>query len=373
MRSRILSAAVAGAAVAAGVAAPASAQPGVSSAMSCISQTDAAGIDAMLVRAGSPLAGEGATFVTQGLGVGLDPRALLAIAAHETILETYVPSQAIHNPFGLGPGLAFASDADAIARAARTLGAYYLPEGRTTLATIGAKWAPIGVANDPAGLNANWTTGVGTYYAALGGDPGRPVLVASQGASPACLGAPSLSPEPAQAAPSGPPVVTAWGGAVPQVTGSTPGGGSDPASGEPAVVAGFVFPLALPTDAPAAYRDAFAEPGASDCEGGRRQCAVTIASAPGHAAVAMAAGTLRASGPAEAEGGIAFWIETPGGDRLGYGPLATYSEGVGEGTVVAVGRPLGSVAGWVRIAWERVGRRINPFPLLAATRPPRDA
>lgn len=370
MRLRLLSATLAGAALAAALPATAPAQTGVASAMTCVAQADAAGIDAILARAGSPLAGEGATFVSQGVAAGVDPRALVAIAAHETILETYVPSQAIHNPFGLGPGIAFANDADAIARAAQTLGAYYLPEGRTTLAAIGAKWAPIGVANDPAGLNRNWTAGVGAYYAALGGDPETPVTTEAQAGVPACLGAPALAPAVSQATPAGAPVVTAWGGAAPRASGPGAGGGSDPVTGAPAVIDGFVFPLALAPGAPAAYRDAFSDPGPVDCGGERRQCAVTIASAPGEAVVAMAAGTLSRATPAEAEGGVAFWLVTASGDRLGYGPLASYAEGVGEGASVTPGRPLGATAGWVRVAWERGGARIDPFPLLAATRPP---
>ncbi len=370
-RLTLLSAALAGAALAAALPATAPAQTGVVSAMSCLAQSDAAGIDAMLARAGSPLAGEGATFVSEGASAGIDPRALVAIAAHETMLETYVPSQAIHNPFGLGPGIAFATDAAAIARAASTLGAYYLPEGRVTLDAIGAKWAPIGVANDPDGLNANWTGGVGAYYSALGGDPGRPVLAAAQDEVPSCLGAPSLAPPlTAAAAPAGPPVVTAWGGAVPRVSGTGAAGGSDPRDGRPAVLDGFIFPLALPQGAPAAYRDAYGDPGPTECDGGRRQCAVTIASAPGAAAVAMIAGTLRGADAAEAERGIAFWIETAAGDRVGYGPLASYAGGVVHGAAVTAGEQLGATAGWVRIAWERDGAPLNPFPLLAATRPP---
>lgn len=370
MRLRLLSATLAGAALAAALPATAPAQTGVASAMTCVAQTDAAGIDAMLARAGSPLAGEGATFVSEGTAAGIDPRALVAIAAHETILETYVPSQSIHNPFGLGPGIAFASDADAIARAAQTLGSYYVPEGRTTLAAIGSKWAPLGVANDPAGLNENWTAGVGAYFAALGGDPDLPVTTGAQAAVPSCLGAPALAPAVSRATPAGPPVVTAWGGAAPRTTGPGAEGGSDPATGAPATIDGFVFPLALAPGAPAVYRDAFGEPGPVQCGDARLQCAVTIASAPGEAAVAMAGGTLRGSTPAEAEGGIAFWIVTPAGDRLGYGPLATYSAGVGEGASVTPGQPLGASAGWVRVAWERAGARIDPFPLLAVTRPP---
>ena len=108
------------------------------------------------------------------------------------MLETYGPAQEIRNPFGLGPGWPSPSEREAIVRAVGTLAAYYLPEGRTTLATIGAKWAPLGVANDPTGLNAHWTAGIGAYYAALGGDPERTILLADQEAAPGCAGADPL-------------------------------------------------------------------------------------------------------------------------------------------------------------------------------------
>jgi hypothetical protein len=360
VRARSLIAALAGAAaVATAIPSPAPAEglTGVVGQMTCVAPGDAAGLDAMLTRAGSPLAGEGATFVSEGLAAGVDPRALVAIAAHETMLETYGPAQAIRNPFGLGPGMAFAHEDDAIAFAARTLAGGYLPEGRDTLAAIGAKWAPLGAANDPGGLNASWTAGVGTYYAALGGDPARPVRTESQDSGPACAGGAPLVPLPA-AEPSGPPVVTAWGGAVPR------------GDGVPAVIEGFVFPLALPQGAPALYRDSFREPGAVDCDGARLQCAVTIATAPGAHAVAAATGTLRAATAADREEGIAFWLETAGGDRLGYGPLISYAPGVGEGAPVTAGQPLGIGSGLMRLAWTRAGGRVDPFPLLEATRPP---
>jgi hypothetical protein len=130
-----------------------------------------------------------------------------------------------------------------------------------------------------------------------------------------------------------------------------------------------VFPLALAPSATATYRDGFAEPGTVACAGGRHQCALTIQSAPGDPAVAMAAGTLNAGDAADREEGIAFWITTAAGDRLGYGPLASYAAGIGEGVPVGAGQHLGASAGWVRISWERGDRRINPFPLLQATRP----
>ncbi len=186
----------------------------------CLAPADAAGIDALLGRAASPLAGQGATFVAEGVAAGIDPRLLLAIAAHETRFATYAPARAIHNPFGLGPGMVFTSDAAAIARAARTLDSYYAQEGRIRIDTIGPKWAPLGAANDPKGLNRHWVAGVSTQYAALGGDPGEPVLIGSQGASCAAQ-TPTGTPEGASSTPpaasdrsSGPAEVTTLAGAT---------------------------------------------------------------------------------------------------------------------------------------------------------------
>jgi hypothetical protein len=359
MRARRMLAAPAGAAAlgaAGATAATAQQLGGVVQHMTCVAPEDAAGIDAMLARASSPLAGEGATFVSESLAAGVDPRALVAIAAHETMLETYGPSQATRNAFGLGPGIAFASERDAIARAARTLAELYLPEGRTTLETIGSKWAPIGAANDPGGLNRDWTRGVGTYFAALGGNPGLPVLASAQAAGATCAGAPVPAPPKAPAGPEpvplGPPVVVAWGGAA-------------PARG-PAPPDGFVFPLALPVGAPAAYEEP--PPGACEAEGFR--CGVTVATVADAHAVAAAAGALRGATAAEREEGIAFWVESGGGDRLGYGPLAGYAPGIVEGAAVAAGQPLGTSAGSLRVAWEHAGARLDPFPILEATRPP---
>ena len=216
-RRGLLTSAVAGVALMAALPAAASARTDVAPAISCLDQTDVAGIDAMLTRAGSPLAGQGATFVAEGVAAGIDPRVLLAIAAHETSFETYAPARAIHNPFGLGPGMVFTSDAAAIARAARTLDAYYVQEGRIRIAAIGPKWAPIGAANDPTGLNRHWISGVSSHYAALGGDPGEPVLIGSQqGPCPAAGSAGSADTAGAARTDesSGPAAVTTWGGAA---------------------------------------------------------------------------------------------------------------------------------------------------------------
>jgi hypothetical protein len=142
-------------------------------------------------------------------------------------------------------------------------------------------------------------------------------------------------------------------------------GGAAPARG-PAPAAGFVFPLALPVGAPAAYEP----PAPRTCAADGFRCGVALASAPGAHAVAAVAGTLRAAGAGEIEEGVAFWVEAPGGDRLGYGPLAAYAPGIAAGVRVTAGQPLGTSAGSLRVAWERDGARLDPFPILEATRPP---
>ena len=146
----------------------------------CTSPTDAHAIDAMLAQAGSPLAGNGATFVAAGVANGIDPRLLVAIATQETSLETYGPAQAIHNAFGMGPGIAYSSDADAIRAAAENLARNYVADGITTIPAIAAKWAPVGAANDPGGLNDSWSSGVSQFFRALGGNPDLPVVLAAQ-------------------------------------------------------------------------------------------------------------------------------------------------------------------------------------------------
>jgi hypothetical protein len=159
---------------------------GASTDLHCVAPLDAVGIDRQLAAVGSPLTGNGATFVEASTAVGLDPRFLVAVSGHETIFETYGPARTIRNPFGLGPGWIFATEAEAIRQAARSLKDGYLDEGRISISQIAPKWAPLGAANDPAGLNRSWTAGVGAYYGALGGDPDLPVLLGQQLASGSC-------------------------------------------------------------------------------------------------------------------------------------------------------------------------------------------
>ena len=354
-----------GATVAAGV----SAAPGVNpkDVLSCVGALDPGGLDRVLAAAGSPLAGEGNTFVTAAASWGIDPRALVAIAAHETILATYVPSQVINNPFGIGPGRRFETSAAAIAFAAELLARHYVGEGRRTLADIGGKWAPLGVANDPANLNVNWTAGVGASYRRLGGNPDLPITLEQQ-ASVACA-APAPTSTPA-ASPAGPAAqgAVAWTGAAPVVDAPFMERGADPATGLAATISGFVFPL-VPGSTPIRYSDDFAAAGTPGCYGRPMSCAITITAEPGTVVVASAGGVLAAATPAEQADGLAFWVVTPDGDRIGYSGLSAYAPGIADGVAVGAGQALGSATRGTRFAWERAAQRVNPFPLLTATRP----
>jgi len=284
----------------------------------------------------------------------------VAIAAHETLLETYPPAQVIRNPFGLGPGWTFRTERDAILTAARVLRDGYLTEGLVLIPNIGAKWAPLGAANDPTGLNSNWTSGVSAYYTALGGDPAQPVLLSAQQSAPACA---------APASGGGPSLVFAWSGRSPETGGPRMDQGGDPVTGLPASIPGFVFPLAVPAGATVGYHDGFTDPGEPGCYGRPWRCAIELLSAPRVTVVAATDGALVPAGAAARRAGVAFWIERAGGERLGYSGLAEYADGIGAGARVRTGQPLGRSTGSLLVAWTRGGFRVNPYHLLRATRP----
>lgn len=319
----------------------------------CTAQADSQSLDAQLAAAGSPLAGQGATFVREGLANDIDPRLLVAIAAQETMLGTYGPAQEIRNPFGLGPGIAFTDWADAIAMAARTLG-NYAGDGLVTVPQMGARWAPVGASNDPTGLNGGWPAGVGTFFSTLGGDPNRPALASAQDPSPTCAPAAAtaapagayVSPAP-QVIPAvtptdGPGVVVVWGGARP--------------AGGARVPAGFTFPVAAPKGSPITY-----SPTGGD--------AVAITSAAGAAVVAPIAGTLEiASGP-DAAAGVGFWVVGADGTRMGLSPLASYDDGIREGSQVVAGQQLGRSTGVTAVSWRRGTTPVAVHDVLAVTRP----
>lgn len=183
----------------AGIAMAAERSPAVSGA----GAVTASAIDGYLASKASPMTGLGAVFVSEAESAGLDPRFLVAISGAETSFGTYGPSQSIHNPFGMGPGIVYPSWSDAIRAAARNLaGDLYAGDGRYTIPAIQQRWAPHGATNDPTGLNSNWTRNVGTYLAELGGDPaasmftGRAAPPSPVGVAIGTAGLPVVAPLP---------------------------------------------------------------------------------------------------------------------------------------------------------------------------------
>jgi len=189
----------------------------VSSTIPTVDANLAGRLDAYLASKGSPLAGHGAAFVYQSTAVGLDPRLLVAISGAETSFGTYRPSQTIHNPFGMGPGIVYPSWDDAIAAAARNLGgSLYKGSGLVTIAQIQRRWAPLGATNDPEQLNSNWYRNVSRYYAEVGGDPNGSVFLNTAASQIAIAVAPGVAPgiQGTIAAPTayGPAVAVSGGG-----------------------------------------------------------------------------------------------------------------------------------------------------------------
>ncbi len=97
----------------------------------------------------------------------IDPRLIIAIAGGES---SFGRNARGFNAWGIGPGRTYASWDAGIDAAAHLLRHNYVGKGLKTLASIGSKWAPLGVANDPTNLNSNWYRNNSTFYSALGGD-----------------------------------------------------------------------------------------------------------------------------------------------------------------------------------------------------------
>lgn len=144
--------------------------------------TEAPVIDAAIrsIQPRSPLVGHGGAFYTAGERYGVDWRLLVGIGNAETSLATYGPSQAIHNPFGIGPHRNFASYDDAIMALAKLLAERYISKGRTSVGAI----YPLYVNGDakakpePA---SGWSRNVSAVMTKLGGSPNS--LGTAQGTS----------------------------------------------------------------------------------------------------------------------------------------------------------------------------------------------
>lgn len=113
------------------------------------------------------LENSGPLFQEAGQTYGVNPALLAAISMHETGNGNSRAVQVKHNPAGMmgKDGLkTYASLKDGIYDMARNLRRNYIDEGKTSIADIGAKYAPIGAENDPGNLNSYWVKGVQYYY-----------------------------------------------------------------------------------------------------------------------------------------------------------------------------------------------------------------
>lgn len=106
-------------------------------------------------------------FVRAGRRYGIDPALLVAISGAESSFGRITSGS--HNAWGWGPGIPFRSWQEGINTVARGLKQGYISQGRTTVAEIGAKWAPSGASNDPTNLNSNWAKNVNKFLHELGG------------------------------------------------------------------------------------------------------------------------------------------------------------------------------------------------------------
>ena len=118
-----------------------------------------------------PLQAHAQDFIDAARENGLDPRALAAIAMHETGNGLSKAFREKNNAMGVsdssGPKT-MSSVRDSIFAQARSLarpGGYY--NGKSTIDEIAGIYAPVGAANDPTSLNQYWAGGVLANYAKL--------------------------------------------------------------------------------------------------------------------------------------------------------------------------------------------------------------
>lgn len=146
--------------------------PSHAAAASASAPPSAAELDAYLASKGSPMTGQGAAFVASGGQWQVDPRLVVAIAGAESNFGqiTCAPFNAWGWGCPNGP-YEFTSWADGFDTVMEGLRTNYLAEGRTSVALIHQKYAPVGAANDPTGLNNHWTINVSRFMVEMGGDP----------------------------------------------------------------------------------------------------------------------------------------------------------------------------------------------------------
>jgi beta-N-acetylglucosaminidase len=126
--------------------------------------TDATNLNANLK---GVLTGSGDLFIKAGETYGVSPELLAAISMHETGNGISNAAKFKYNVAGMmgKDGLkTYVSIEESIMDLARNLKENYINEGKTSVAEIGAKYAPVGAENDPNNLNNYWVTGVQNYF-----------------------------------------------------------------------------------------------------------------------------------------------------------------------------------------------------------------
>jgi cell wall-associated NlpC family hydrolase len=156
-------------------------------------------IDAYLKKRGSPLAGQGKTFVAAGRRYKVDPRLVVSISGIESSFGKHILGS--HNAWGWGPGRSFGNWAAAIDAVTGGLRRGYLDKGLMTPEQIVRRYAPGSDGND----EGNWSSTVSQFMRELGATvPLAPKKVAPDTAAPAEVAPPQLAP------PAGPDL-TAFG------------------------------------------------------------------------------------------------------------------------------------------------------------------
>lgn len=113
-------------------------------------------------------------FIAAGNKYGIDPNFLMAISANETGWGSSRVFKQQNNAMGVydasaGRSRTFNSVEESIDFMAGQLKKNYFDKGLTTIERIGNKYAPVGAANDPRGLNGGWVRGVTAAYGKLSG------------------------------------------------------------------------------------------------------------------------------------------------------------------------------------------------------------
>lgn len=125
---------------------------------------------------GGVFAGKEQAFFDAAEEWGIDPVLMAAVAMHETANGTSNAVVNYNNPGGLmDPATGstklfrFNTLEDGLNSMGKTLHNRIIKDGLNTIEKLGSVYAPIGAANDPTGLNANWVPRVTGFVNQLGG------------------------------------------------------------------------------------------------------------------------------------------------------------------------------------------------------------